>query len=179
MAIIVAAILLFTFLLIVKKRKEKNSTDIKGANWDPSAYSKAVYAEFEKLAADMPAEYKGILEDITPEIKPTTKLFSRNTDGVTQTELLIIEGEYKQKLADEQKSMDEVVLFAVASAIVRRYFKHKQGAMTPPSYLARVTELYFLCLDKLERAAFYSSDEAAELSTLFAEQMQEKYGYEV
>ena len=172
MVIILAiATIVVTAFLIISGRKNKKNTDIVGANWDPMAYTKAVVKEFEVLCKEMPDEFQDILTTITPDIKPSGKVFSRETDGVRQTEMLILEGKYKQKLADENRTKRETAFYAIAMALVRHY--QKDTAIAPSEeYSRKVKTLYYRCIDELESTGFYTAEEAAELKATYLQPEQ-------
>lgn len=162
MTLLVVAVLAVTAFLIINGRKNKKNTDVAGANWDPMAYTKAVVTEFEALCKEMPDEFQDILTTITPDIKPSGKVFSRETDGMRQTELLILEEKYKDKLVKANRSRREVAFYAIAMAIVRHY--QKNTAVAPSEeYSRKVKTLYFRCIEELEKTGFYTAEEAAEL----------------
>lgn len=172
----VIVILAGTAFLIMKGRRERKNETVTGANWDPLAYTKAVYKEFEALVKDLPQDYQGIISDITIDIKPAAKLFSASTNGFTQTEMLMLEEQYKERILNQQKPVRDVAFYAITLAIARHYIKMDSAIAPAPSYLARVYELCCLCISNLERNGFYPAAEAAEHRAWFRGQFQEKYG---
>lgn len=168
--VLAIATIAVTAFLIINGRKNKKNTDIAGANWDPLAYSKAVAIEFENLCKEIPDEFQDILSTITNDIKPTTKVFSRTTDGVKQTEMLIVEGKYKEKLVNENRSKREVAFYAIEMALVRHY--QKDTAIAPSEeYSRKVKTLYFRCIDELEKSGFHTPEEAEILRNTYLQNL--------
>ena len=170
MTFLVFAILALTAFIILNGRKNKKNTDVAGANWDPMAYTKAVMTEYDQLCKEMPDEFQDIIAAISPDIKPTGKVFSRETSGMKQTEMLILEEKYKEKLVSANRSKREVAFYAMAMGIVRHY--QKETAIAPSEeYSNKVKTLYFRCIDELLKTGFYTDDEATELKDTYLQNL--------